>query len=121
MNSMHDQSKSQTGGDQISVGNISNSSAVAIGRGSSASVTQSGSDASALAKEFAKIYQFIDNRDNDSKVDMQEIVQTVKSIEREATSNEPNTASIRPRLEFLKVIAPDVAKFVLKTLPAILV
>jgi len=68
-------------GDTITVGDISGSSGIAIGRGASATVTTGAGD---LAAAFAMIYQSIQARPADPAVDKDEIVEAVQRIEKEA-------------------------------------
>ena len=100
--------ESSDSGDQISVGNISHSTGIAIGRDARAEVTQglSGEDLSAL---FASIYHKIETRPTDSDVDKEEITETVQKIEEEAAKgNDANPAKIERWLHNIARMAPDI-------------
>ncbi|MCB0164218.1 MAG: zinc ribbon domain-containing protein [Anaerolineae bacterium] len=77
----------KVGGDQITVGHISGSSGVAIGRGASATVNQ-GLDAAAIAQLFAPVYQKIATLPDDPDGDKVELTETVQKIEQEVAKGE---------------------------------
>ncbi len=80
----------KVGGDKISVGDISGSSGVAIGRKAQAHVTQ-GISGAELAALFQTVYKKINTRPPDPDVEKEEIVAQVQKIEAEAaTQAEPN-------------------------------
>ena len=96
------------GGDNISVGNISRSQGVAIGRGAQATV-QSGIGAKELSQLFSAIYQKIESRPPDPLVEKEEITAQVKRIEDEvATAEKAEPAKIERWLRNLAVMAPDI-------------
>ena len=95
-------------GDSITVGDISGSSGIAIGRGARAQVT-TGAAAADWAAAFAAVYQAIQSRPVDPTVDKDEITETVQRIEKETAKGD--TAE-EPKLErWVKNIAgmaPDI-------------
>jgi hypothetical protein len=100
----------RVGGDKITVGDISGSTGVAIGRGAQSHVTQ-GASAEALAKLFADVYQKIDARPEDPDVDKEELTETVQKIETEAAKGEQaNPRKVERWLRFLVGMADDVAQ-----------
>lgn len=95
-------------GDLITVGDISGSSAIAIGRGASASVT-SGATPNDLAAAFARIYQAIQARPSDAAVDPDEITETVQRIEQETAKGSAAEASKLERwVKSIAGMAPDI-------------
>jgi hypothetical protein len=98
----------KVGGDKITVGDISGSQGVAIGRGARATVT-TGVDGSDLAKLFAAVYQGIKDRPDDPNVDKQELQETVKKVEEEAAKGEnANPTKVNRWLKLLADVAPDI-------------
>lgn len=98
----------QVGGDKISVGNISRSKGVAIGRGAQVTI-QSGISGKELAELFAPIYQKIESRPPDPLVEKEEIVDQVKRIENEVAAGEKaEPAKIERWLRNLATMAPDI-------------
>lgn len=98
----------QVGGDRISVGNISDSPGVAIGRGAQVKV-QSGIDAKEISELFLPIYQKIESRPPDPFVEKQEITDQVKRIENEvATGERAKPATVVRWLRNLATMAPDI-------------
>jgi hypothetical protein len=102
-------------GDKISVGDISGSSGIAIGRGASATVhTRLGSDV--LATRFAAIYSQITASTEDDAI-KQTVTDKVKAVEVEAARGEQADAT---KIEgWLKVIAkmmPDILEVTANTL-----
>jgi len=94
-------------GDQISVGNISGSSGLAIGRGAQATV-HSGVQSSDLTDLFAVIYRQIDARINDP-VDRGEVRQNVERIEQEVGKGDAaNQDRVKRWMAAVKDIAPDI-------------
>ncbi|MBL8093361.1 MAG: hypothetical protein JNL73_04275 [Anaerolineales bacterium] len=95
-------------GDTISVGNISGSSGVAIGRGAQATVT-TGANATDLVAVFAAVYQSIQARPADPAVDKDEIVETVQRIEKEAAKGDQAEAGKLERwVKNVAGMAPDI-------------
>ncbi len=95
-------------GDQINVGNISNSTGIAIGRGAKATVSQ-GLSSEDLAKLFASIYREIQSRPSDPAIKKENITEVVRKIEQEATKgSKANTSNITNWLSHLAKIAPDI-------------
>ena len=98
----------RVGGDKISVGNISGSHGVAIGRGARVKI-QSGADAKELAELFSAIYQTIESRPPDPLVEKEEIVDQVKRIENEVAAGEKaEPAKVERWLRNLATMAPDI-------------
>ncbi len=95
-------------GDNISVGDITGSSGIAIGRGAQASVT-AGASAAELAKAFADIYKQIEARPPDPNVDKDEVKQEVRRIEEELKKGEEaNASKVERWLRGLADMAPDI-------------
>lgn len=95
-------------GDNISVGDITGSSGIAIGRGAQATVT-TGAGAAELAKVFADIYKKIEARPADPNVDKEEVKQDVRRIEQEvAKGEEANASKVERWLKGLADMAPDI-------------
>lgn len=98
----------KAGGDIISVGSISNSQGVAIGRGAQVRV-QSGVGAKELAELFLPIFQKIELRPTDPLVEKDEISDRVKRIEKEVMTGENAQPSRVERwLKDLAAMAPDI-------------
>ena len=98
----------QVGGDIISVGKISDSQGVAIGRGAQVNI-QSGTNAKELSEIFSVIYQKIESRPPDSLVEKEEIVDQVKRIENEVAAGEKaEPAKVERWLRNLAAMAPDI-------------
>jgi hypothetical protein len=98
----------QVGGDRISIGNISDSQGVAIGRGAQVKI-QSGTDAKELSEIFSVIYQKIESRPPDPLVEKEEIVDQVKRIESEVAAGEKaEPAKVERWLRNLAAMAPDI-------------
>jgi hypothetical protein len=98
----------QVGGDKITVGSISDSQGVAIGRGARVSL-QTGISGKDLAEIFAPIYENIESRPPDPLVEKDEIVDQVKRIESEvATGEKAEPAKIERWLRNLATMAPDI-------------
>lgn len=95
-------------GDQIQVGDISNSSAVAIGRGAQASVSQ-GLGGDDLVKLFAPIYQQIEARPEDPDVDKAELKETVQKIQKETAKGDAgNPNKVERWLKTVALMADDI-------------
>ncbi len=95
-------------GDRISIGNISNSSGIAVGRGASATVTQ-GVDPEKLAALFSAIYREIETRPTLPPARKEEVAETVKKIEKEAAKgDEGSTGKIEDAMRKLARMAPDI-------------
>ena len=106
----------QVGGDQISVGDISGSQGVAIGRGARVEI-QSGIRAKELAELFSPIYQTIESRPRDSIVDKEEITDHVRRIEKEVSSGDKaEPAKVERWLRNLAAMAPDILDVTLAAL-----
>ena len=106
----------QVGGDKISVGNISGSQGVAIGRGARATV-QSGVGSKELSEVFSAIYQKIDTRSPDPEVEKEEIKDQVKRIESEvARGEDAKPGKVERWLRNLAAMAPDIVEVTLATL-----
>lgn len=97
-------------GDHISVGDISGSSGIAIGRGATTSVT-SGAAPADLAAAFALIYQKIQSRPDDPGVERDEIAQNVRLIEKESTkAAAADEHKLERWVKHLMEIAPDIVE-----------
>ncbi|MCS6910173.1 MAG: hypothetical protein NZM11_06335 [Anaerolineales bacterium] len=95
-------------GDHISVGDITGSSGIAIGRGAQATVS-SGPSAAELAKAFAEIYKQIEARPPDPNVDKEELKEDVRRIEQEvAKGDAANPSKVERWLKGLAKMAPDI-------------
>jgi hypothetical protein len=95
-------------GDGINVGNISNSSGIAIGRGAKATVTQ-GLSQEDMARLFATIYREIQSRAPDPTVKKEQITEIVQKIEKETVKGpQANESSIEHWLKNLAKMAPDI-------------
>lgn len=95
-------------GDQISVGDISGSSGIAIGRGARAS-SRTGMSGAELSQLFADIYKQIEARRSDPTVDKEEITEKVKNIETEAAKgDDANPGKLERWLRNLSDMAPDI-------------
>lgn len=98
----------KVGGDKISVGDISGSTGVAIGRGAQATVTQ-GLGGEEIARLFAEVYQQIKARPEDPDVDKAELTDTVQKIQGEvAKGEEANPKKIERWLKALAGMADDI-------------
>lgn len=103
-------------GDSITVGDISGSTGIAIGRGAQASVT-SGIGGDELAQLFSAVYRQIEIRPQDPDVDKEELADTVKKIELEAAKGEnANPRKVERWLLFLADMAPDIMEVAAATL-----
>jgi Caspase domain len=102
-------------GDQISVGNISGSSGIAIGRGAQAKVN-SGVQSSDLTDLFAIIYGQIDAHSGDPS-DREEVRQNVQRIEQEVGKGDAaNQDRLKRWLTAVKDLAPDIFSALIRTL-----
>jgi uncharacterized caspase-like protein len=98
----------KVGGDKISVGDISGSTGVAIGRGAQATVTQ-GLGGEDIATLFAEVYQQIKTRSEDPDVDKEELTETVQKIQGEvARGEEANPHKVERWLKTLAAMADDI-------------
>lgn len=95
-------------GDKITVGDISGSAGIAIGRGAQATVTQ-GLGSEDIAKLFAEIYQQIEARPEDPDVDKEELTETVQKVQEEvAKGEEANPKKVERWLRTLAGMADDI-------------
>ena len=93
-------------GDKIDVGDISDSSNIAIGRKAQAQEGLSGAE---LAAIFQKVYEQIEARPPDPDVDIEEIKATVEQIEEETAGPEAaNEKRLERWLGNLARMAPDI-------------
>lgn len=112
---MSDPPDSNTG-DQINIGDISQSSGIAIGRGAKATVSQ-GLGADDISHLFATIYREIQARPLDPDVGRAEITEVVQKIENESTKgSDSNPKKIERWLRNLANMAPDIADVTIATL-----
>lgn len=96
-------------GDNITVGNISGSSGIALGRGASSTVTTHGVSSSELAQLFQTVHQKIEQRPEDPNVGKEEITAEVEKIQKEASENEaPNENKLERWMKNLADMAPDI-------------
>ena len=106
----------QVGGDKITLGNISSSQGIAVGRGAHVEI-RSGIDAKELAEVFSTIYQKIDSRPSDPLVEKDEITDRVKRIETEVAAGEKaEPARVERWLKNLAAMAPDILDVTLAAL-----
>lgn len=98
----------EVGGDKITVGDISGSKGIAIGRGAKAHL-QISVDEQTLVRVFSPVYEKIETRPPDPKVDKDEIVDKVKRIENEVQKGESaEPDKIERWLGYLAEMAPDI-------------
>jgi hypothetical protein len=98
----------KVGGDKISLGDISGSTGIAIGRGARATVTQ-GLGGDEIARLFAEVYQQIKTRSEDPDVDKEELTETVQKIQGEvARGEEANPHKVERWLKTLAGMADDI-------------
>jgi phage-related protein len=103
-------------GDKISVGNLSGSQGVAIGRGAQVTV-QSGIGSKELSELFSAIYQKIETRSLDPAVEKGEITDQVKRIESEVARGEKaEPVKVERWLRNLAAMAPDIVDVTLAAL-----
>ena len=98
-------------GDSISVGNITDSSGVAIGRGARATVTTTSPTGADLAAVFAALNQQIAARPEEEDVDKQELRDTVARLEQElAEAQKANPKKLDRWVTLLQSLAPELVK-----------
>lgn len=98
----------KVGGDKISVGDITSSTGIAIGRGAQATVSQ-GLGGDEIARLFEAIYQQIEARPADPDVDKEELTETVQKIEKEtAKGDAANPSKVERWLKTLALMASDI-------------
>jgi len=103
-------------GDKISVGNITGSTGIAIGRGASATVTQ-GLGGPEIAALFESVYSAIKARPVDADLDKAEITGMVEKIQAEAAKGEQaNPTKVERWLSNLAEMAPDIFDVAVATL-----
>lgn len=108
--------REEIGADKISVGNVTDSKAVAIGRGAQATVTE-GIGGEELALLFAPVYEQIQDRPVDPDVDKEELSETVQKVVAEsARGEEANPNRVERWLKNLALMAPDIFDVVSATL-----
>jgi hypothetical protein len=104
----------KVGGDKITVGDITGSTGVAIGRGAQATVTH-GSDAEAMAKAFGELYRALDKS---LAGDAQKTVakQAIETLEQEASKGEEaSEAQVSEWFNVLITMLPDIRDVVIDT------
>ena len=101
------ESKSEDQKGNITTGDIQGTG-IAVGHGAKAIVQQYASTGTAIADSFRPIYEQIDKREEDSDVPKAEIAETVKKIENEVASQDPNPNKVERWLKFLASMAPDI-------------
>ena len=98
----------KVGWEKITVGDISGSTGVAIGRGAQATVTQ-GLGGDELAKLFATVYRRIEARPEDPDVDKAELTNTIQQIQTEVAKGEAaNPNKVERWLKTLAGMADDI-------------
>jgi hypothetical protein len=98
----------KVGGDKITVGDITGSTGIAIGRGAQATVTQGLGD-DEIARLFAAIYQQIEARPEDPNVDKKELTETVQKVQQETAKGEgANPNKVERWLKTLALMASDI-------------
>jgi hypothetical protein len=103
-------------GDKISVGNISDSEGVAIGRGASVSITK-GADAEAIAKVFAQIIADLDRLKDANPDDISDAKDVVEEIKAEAEKGEgADETFLHKRFRSIARMGPDILDVVTATL-----
>lgn len=104
-----------TGGDSITVGDISNATGVAIGHRASAVVTQHVSgDVDGIAKAFEALHQALAQKPDTPKKAMAE--QAVKGLEAEAIRGEQaDESNVEEWFTSLMAMLPDVAEVAVNT------
>jgi hypothetical protein len=107
----------QVGGDKITVGPISGSQGIAIGRGATATVTtyQQGSDAESIATAFARLYQAVNNSPATAA---QKTVaqQAVEKLEQEAQKGETAVeVEVRQWFDVLMAMLPGIGEVAIDT------
>jgi hypothetical protein len=103
------------GGDNITVGDISNATGIAVGRGASASVTQySSGENEAIAKAFGKLYQALEEKPDTPEKVMS--TQAVKGLEEEARKGEKaDQENVGKWFSFLMTMLPDIGEVAINT------
>ncbi|MBZ0292386.1 MAG: hypothetical protein K8L99_07435 [Anaerolineae bacterium] len=110
-----DKSENEVKSGNITTGDIKGTG-IAVGHGAKAIVQQYASSGTELADSFRPIYEKIENREDDANVAKDEIAETVKKIEDETGSGEPNIKKIERWLGFLANMAPDIFDVTVATL-----
>ena len=109
--------QANVGGDRISVGDVTGSQGIAIGRQAQATVTETGIGGNDLVQLFAAAYRQVDARPEHPDVDKGEIKQTVAQIQTEVAKGEQaNQTKLHRWLKTLGDIAPDVLDVTLTSL-----
>ena len=102
------------GGDKINAGDISGTG---INVGSGDQTIHTGPSETEIANLFKPIYQQIESRPEDSDLDKEEMVETVKKIEHEVIKGkEANQNKLQRWLQTLGQMAPDILEVVTATL-----
>ncbi len=104
-------------GDKISVGNISGSQGIAIGRGAQATITsyQGGADARAIAAAFAHLYQAI-SESQASAAQKAVAQQALEKLDHEAQKGESaDEAEVQQWFQVLATMLPDIAEVAIDT------
>jgi hypothetical protein len=103
-------------GDKITVGDITGSSGIAIGRGATATV-KTGLSATDAVDLFNAIYNRIAARPEDPDVDKDEIKEAVERVQQEASAgDQTNQSKLGRLLKTLAGMAPDIFDVVVATL-----
>jgi hypothetical protein len=107
----------QVGGDKITVGDISSSSGVAIGRGATTTVTnyQRGEDVEALAAAFAHLHQTVSES---AATAAQKAIaqQALEKLDQEARKGEAaDEAEVQQWFQVLTTMLPDIAEVAVDT------
>jgi hypothetical protein len=95
-------------GDKISVGNITGSEGIAIGRGASVSITK-GADAEAIAKLFSQIVADLDKLQGANPDDISDAKDVVEEIKAEAEKGEgADETFLQKRFRNIARMGPDI-------------
>jgi hypothetical protein len=103
-----------SGGDSITVGDISDATGVAIGRGASATVMQHSSETAAMAAAFRKLHEALTQLPDSPKKTLAE--QAVKGLEKEAKKGEKaDEATVEGWFTSLMAMLPDIGEVAITT------
>ena len=103
-------------GDRISVGDITDSKGIAIGKEAKATVTE-GVGGGELVPLFDLVYKKIEDRPADPDIDKEELSETVRKVQDEsARGKDANPNKVERWLKNLALMAPDIFEVVAATL-----
>jgi translation elongation factor EF-4 len=102
----------KVGGDKISIGDISGSKGVAIGRGASVNISE-GIDAAALAALFGQINQRLDTLPAANKQDVADAKLAVEQIKQEAAKGDKvDESALERQFRNIARMGPDILEVV---------